>query len=307
MASIIEPLAKKVELFNKDIARILDGLVKGDPAAIERVHELTSGIAKLYQDCKSILNQTNATAASALKTYAILPPPGGQVTISSLRAALEEVQPALNLVTSVIRLIANLASVSTLLQLTISELSKAYGYLNLPGVWLNKAVERTKQQLSKEIEWKRRDIAARSNILYLTSQQKQYTGVLKQIEAKLPPKPAPQMGINGYYSGGTFIYFNDDQPFTMKPLNTTISSNSQNTAVNSVSSSTIDTKVTESQINNVSIRLKDITVQLEKEKLEIKPEIGGIAKDKIYWKKKWKEEEKADAELLKGIKKSFLV
>jgi hypothetical protein len=306
MASIIEPLAKKVELFNKDIARILDGLVKGDPTAIERVHELTSGIAKLYQDCKSTLNQTNATAASALKTYAILPPPGGQVTISSLRAALEEVQPAINLVTSVIRLIANLASINTLLQLSMSELSKAYGYLNLPGVWLNKAVERTKQQLSKEIEWKRRDIAARSNILYLTSQQKQYTGVLKQLEAKLPPKPAPQMGINCYYSGGTFIYFND-QPFTMKPLNTTISSNSQNTAVNSVSSSTIDTKVTESQINNISIRLKDITVQLEKEKLEIKPEIGGIAKDKIYWEKKWKEEEKADAELLKDIKKNFSV
>ena len=314
MDSIIAPLTKKVELFNKDIARVVAGLAKGDPAAVERVHDLTSGIGKLYQDCKSAYSQVNAASQTALKTSMIRSPiqPDGIIVAPSFSYYFGEFMAAIQLVIAVIKLVTNLVSVSTLLQFLMGDLNQAYGYLNTQTIWLNKAVARAKQKTSKNIEWQRRRLAANANILYLTGQQKQYQGVLKQLEAKKQPKPEPQQGINGEYINGTFVYF--DKPTNPKltqaianntaagTTNTTMSNNVQNTNINSVSASTIDPKITDSQINNVTIRLKEITVQLDKEKLELK---SGIPTDEKYWKTKWDKEEAADKQLITDMKKKF--
>ena len=314
MDSIIAPLTKKVELFNKDIARVVAGLAKGDPAAVERVHDLTSGVGKLYQDCKSAYSQVNAASQTALKTSMIRSPiqPDGIIVAPSFSYYFSEFMAAIQLVIAVIKLVTNMVSISTLLQALMSDLTQAYGYLNTQAIWLNKAVARAKQKTSKNIEWQRRRLAAQANILYLTSQQKQYQDVLKQLEAKQQPKPEPQQGINGEYINGTFVYF--DKPTNPKLIqaiadntttgttNTTMSNNAQNTNINTLSASTIDSNVTDSQISNVNVRLEEITVQLDKEKLELS---SGIPNDETYWKTKWDKEEAADKELIKEMKTRF--
>ena len=315
MDSVIKPLVKKVALFNKDLTRTRAGLVKGDPQAVSGIHQLASDIAKLYQDCLSTFTQTKVAMEGALKTFTITP--GGTVTLPSVTYWVKEILPAINLVIEVIKLLTNLFSVSTLLQLAMTEVTKAYNYCGTQTIWLNKAIERSKQKLSKRMEWQRRTIAATINIVYLKGQKKQYETVLSQLSAKLPAKPAPQMGINGYYSGGTFIYY--DKPLntniinaanlsigSYKPgtLNTTMSSNAQNTAVNAVGSSSIDTKVTESQITNITNRLDEIKTQLVKEELELN---SGIKTDKKFWNDRWTKEEIDDKKLLQDIKKKLPV
>lgn len=313
MDSVIKPLVKKVALFNKDLTRTREGLVKGDPQAVSDIHQLASDIAKLYQDCLSAFTQTKVAMEGSLKTFTITP--GGTVTLPSVIYWVKEILPAINLVIEVIKLLTNLFSVSTLLQLVMTEVTKAYNYCRTQTIWLNRAIERSKQKLSKNIEWQRRTIAATINIVYLKGQKKQYETVLSQLSAKLPAKPAPQMGINGYYSGGTFIYY--DKPLntniinaanlsigSYKPgtLNTTMSSNAQNTAVNAAGS--IYAKVTESQITNITNRLDEIKTQLVKEKLEL---TSGIKTDKKFWHDKWTKEEADDKKLLQDIKKKLSI
>lgn len=304
IASIIEPLAKKVKLFDKDLDRIEQGLIKGDPTAIERVKDLSSAISKLYQDCVSTAAQINSTGQLALNTSKIQP--GGSIVTSSFIYYLKEGFAALDLITAVIELITKLISINNVLQLMMGELTSAYEYLNTQTVWLNKAIARTKEKVSKSIEWQRRILAANASIFYLTAQQKRYQNMLSSAEAKLPIKPEPIDGINGEFIDGIFIYYDKPQnPQLIQAIadNANVSQNTSNTTVAYTNPAILDI-TSETQISNIKLRLTEITEKIDKEKLELS---WGIPQDKLYWRKRWSAEEKNDLELLKSIKEKYLV
>ena len=214
--SVIKPLAKKVAIFKSHINDILVGLINGDPEAIKQVKNLQKDLAKFFQECQSsyaTLNsswQTSLSAASGM--YNPMP------MFKMIAFYIGEVIYAIQLIGNLMSLIANLVSITTILVFLTNELLKLQKALNAPLIWLNRSIARAKQRLAKKIEWQKRIIMANLNIIYYTGQQKAYEDVLSQLEAKLPKKPEPQLGINGYYGdNGIFIYY--DKPLNLAVTN----------------------------------------------------------------------------------------
>lgn len=207
MDSILKPLAKKVNVFTDNIGVIARGLGAGDPEAKKRIDGLWKDLANFYQDCQSGYAAVYASWNNAISTAqgAYNPSP----MIKMIVYYIGEVMAAIQLITGLIKLIASVLSISTLLQFFMADIIAIQKALNTAKLWMIKAIERAKQKLMKNIEWIKRKLAANFNKIYLKAQLKAYEAILEQLKSKLPSLPAPKVGLggNGTYINGVFVYF----------------------------------------------------------------------------------------------------
>ena len=303
MQSVIEPLTKKVDIFTTHIATILYGLGAGDPAARVELDGLWKDLANFKQDCQSTLASLSASYENSTATAQSSNNPSPMIKM--IVYYIKEVAAAITLISSLIKLITTLVSISSLLEYLDAKLVNAQQNLNTKTVWLTRALTRTKQKISKTVEWEKRAISAKLEIVYYKSQQKQYTESIAQLQANLPIKPTPVAGLggNGTYVNGSFVYFN--QAYNVPMSSTSMLSNSVSKSVNNLATGSAqppilyNVDVTKSQLQELQNKLDDVTNELVSAQNELSINIPA---DKLYWNNLWKAQEAQDKkDLLNNI------
>jgi hypothetical protein len=305
MDSILKPLANKVAIYTAHIGIITRGLIAGDPIATSQVQNLWKELSNFYQECQSgyaqVYSSYNNSVSTAQAAYNPTP------MIKMIAYYIGEVMAAIQLIANLMKLIASVLSIATILEVLVSELVKLQQSLNMPALWMRKAVDRAKQRLNKNIEWQKRTISANFNVIYLNGQVESYQVISDQLTASLPKPPAPNKGINGTDINGTFVYYDkglstvlSNNPSslaissTSSPVNSTVNNivNSPTAsssvdatiaAANSSISSTTDTNTINDQITSVKEKL----VGLNNELKIAQSEPDNIKRDKKFWNDLW--------------------
>lgn len=182
MDSIIKPLNEKVKAVSEHVAEVVRGLQRGDPAAKQQVQSLFQTVRFLKADFKSTVNSMNASHKNSIKTMAGLYNPGPMVSVIAF--FLTEVLAAVQLLANLLKLIASLISIITVLMVQVMDLEKMYALFNRKALWLSRALTRTKEKGIKNIEWIRRSAVIQPTTAFLNSQKKAYTKLIDNINAK---------------------------------------------------------------------------------------------------------------------------
>jgi hypothetical protein len=265
MQSVIKPLNDKVKTLNVNLAEVLRGLRRGDPEAKKAVSALITSVKNTKSEFTSTVNSMYASYESSVATMAGLYNPMPMVKIIAF--FLQEVLAAIQLLTSLLQLIANLLSVSALLTLLSEDIAAAQGWLNKKMLWLTKSLNRVKEITQKKMEWKKRDYSATYNLAYYKEQKQIVENTLTSLKAKLlnaqqditaPPDP----NVNGEYVNGVFIYFK-----------------------------TSDVKRQEAIIVAVQGKLDEINANIEQNELELSTYIPN---DQAFYRAKWDKEVEQD-------------
>ncbi len=314
--SVIQPLSNKVAIFTSHIGTIVIGLGNGDPEAKKQVQALWKDLSNFYQDCSSGYAQVNASYNHSVAAAQSSSNPTPLIKIISYY--IGEVIAAIQLVSNLIKLIASLISISTIIEYFTSDLLAAQRYLNTKALWLTRSIARAKQKLSKNIEWQKRIISDNLEIEYYIAQEQQYNILLNQLQSQLPPAQTPMAGVNGYYgSDGTFVYYNTTlNPAVVNALNQTTPTNSLTTgtfssisgATNSLNTTTAtqlisnipalpDSQTTDiqNQIEGIKAQLIEINNNLDAAQYDLST---GIPNEKEYYSNLWATQQKQDDEQL---------
>lgn len=292
MQSIIQPLAQKVSIFTSHISVIVRGLADGDPAAKAQIEALWKDLANFKQECSSAWASLNSSYETSISTAQASKNPTPLIRI--IQYYITEVMAAINLIRDLMVLIVSLISISSLLEYITTKLLYYQQNFNTKTLWLTRALTRAKQKLSKSVEWEKRTIAAKLDIVYYTAQQKQYTETLNQLQAKLPVVPAPNPGLggNGTYVNGVFVYFNQTTGSVAQSNSTILSTNVKNSLNSSAATPILyDVSSTKSQVEAVQNKLNTINDELKSANDELNVTIPN---DKKYWTNLWKVQEDQD-------------
>ena len=309
--SIVKPLTGKIQIFNSHLGKILTGLRNGDPAAKKEIENLWQNLSNFLQEAQSAYASVFQARQNAIATATDPKNSPGMIGMIAYYIT-EGIYFVGQFMPALLKLIGDLLSISSLLTYFTADLVKMQQYLNTKLLWLKRALTRTQQKIAKEIEWQKRTITENLNIAYLTAQKKQYQLILAQLQASLPPKPAPADGINGEYINGVFAYY--DMPLNSVTTNALAGNATTSGTANTLkTSSTILAKVaaTNSAANNTTAeelnsQITAVQNQITKLTLDLQNANDELSKfipaDKKFWANKWKEEEDRDrADLLNNF------
>jgi hypothetical protein len=180
MDSIIKPLNNKVKALEQNLSTVVIGLTKGDPSAKKEVQALISSFKSVDADFKSAVSTLKANAEGSAKTIMGLVNPSPMFPV--LIFYTKEVIEAIKLLMSFLKLTAQLLSISTLLSVMSADMIETQKSLNKKLLWLTRSLERLKQKTQKTIEWEKRIITAKMNLVYLESSKKSIENTLKTLK-----------------------------------------------------------------------------------------------------------------------------
>lgn len=265
MQSVIKPLNDKVTILTNNLGTVLRGLRRGDPETTKQVSSLISSIKSTKADFKSTVNSMYASYEASIATMAGLYNPMPMVKIIAF--FLQEAIAAIQLLTNLLKLIANLLSISSLLALISDDILAMQQWLNKKVLWLTRALERVKQKTKKWIEWKQREISANLTLIYLKSNKVTVENTLKLLKDKLANTQQVDLGtpnpdVNGNYQSGVFVYYKASE-----------------------------VKEQEVIINAVQGNLNEIETEIKEKELELSKYIPN---DKKFYEKLWSDAEEKD-------------
>lgn len=180
MQSIIKPLNKKVDVLKTQTAIILSDLIQGKPEATKEVERLWADVLNIKAEFSSTVSAMKASQESSIKTMAGMYNPSPMIPV--LVFYVSEVIAAINLLKSLLELITSIATINTVLTLSITELEDARKVLNVNLIKLTHSVERAKQKTVKNIEWEKRKINAIANLEYLKQNKKALDSTLQTLQ-----------------------------------------------------------------------------------------------------------------------------
>lgn len=273
MESVIKPLNDKVETLNNNLDAVLRSLSRGEPSAKEQVAALLTSVKNTKAEFKATVNSMYASYESSVATMAGLYNPMPMVKIIGF--FLQEALAAIQLLTSLLQLIANLLSINSLLAYLSEDLQVAQQWLNKKLLWLTRKVNRIKEITQKKLEWKQRDYSARATLSYLTSNKQVVENKLielnnKLINAQQTGLQIPEPGTNGSYINGVFVYYK-----------------------------TADVKEQSTIVSAIQYKLDEIKAEIEYNQKELSEYIPN---DQAFYQAKWDREDQQDKDdLIKDV------
>ena len=262
MQSIIKPVTAKVKVLQTNLDTVIRGLVRGDPQAKKQVDNLCDSVKNIKADFTSTINTMYASYEASVITMAGLTNPIPMIKIVAFY--LQEALAAVELLNSLLKLIAGLLSINTIISMLMDDIEMARLWLNKKMLWLTRALARLKQKIMKEIEWAKRYVMAQANLAYLKPRKQAMEALLQRLKDADNAAPPPQAGINGDYdANGNFVYY------YVSP----------------------DKKVVNKNIDIVQNEIDQIDAEMEDSQAELD---SYIQNDKDFWHTKWDKEAKQD-------------
>lgn len=250
---------QKVKALNVSYEYTLRALATGDPQAEESIRELIKSIKHLFADFKSAISQMKY-GVSMSPGFA----PNVGVVINMTIYFIKEIAFAITLFMELMKLASNIMSLSTVLNMFYEDIAKAQKLLSLTKLRVERALNRTKQKINKNIEWQKLAILINFNEKYSEQKKDYYEKMLDSIKKT-------------------------QQIDTKKPSNAM-------TQAEALAYNLQQEKNKQLQINQYA-EVQLVESHLKEAKLEVNSyenQRKALAADKIYWKNRWASEEEED-------------
>lgn len=257
--SVIKPLVNKIHAVNTNYESIVRALSIGDSDAEGSLRQLIVDVKNLFADFKS---------AIAHMKYGVTMSPGFvpnvAVMVKMIIYFVKEIIYAIQLFTELLKLAANVANIRTILNWFYDDIAKAQQLLSLAKLHVERALNRTKQKVTKNIEW-------------------QKLAILINLDEKYSKEKAI------YYETMLTTIKKTQQIDTKKPSN--VMTQAEALAYNLQQEKNKQLQINQyAEVQLVESQLKEATLEVDSYENKRK----ALAEDKRYWKKRWSTEEDQD-------------
>ena len=257
--SVIKPLVNKIHAVNTNYESIVRALSIGDSDAEGSLRQLIVDVKNLFADFKS---------AIAHMKYGVTMSPGFvpnvAVMVKMIIYFVKEIIYAIQLFTELLKLAANVANIRTILNWFYDDIAKAQQLLSLAKLHVERALNRTKQKVTKNIEWQKLAILINLDEKYSEAKEAYYEKMLDAIKKT-------------------------QQIDTKKPSN--VMTQAEALAYNLQQEKNKQLQINQyAEVQLVESQLKEATLEVDSYENKRK----ALAEDKRYWKKRWSTEEDQD-------------
>lgn len=300
--SIVKPLLTQVKATNDQYDQVVQGLATGKPESKQLLKSLIRETKKLFAN----FQEKQATLKASLKQSPGFAPNVG-VMVAMLKFYIQEIIAIVQLISQLMALVAKIIGLKTVIDWIVKDLQTAQKWLQKQVVLAERAANRVRQKVQKNLEWIKTAITIKINEIYSKAQLTYYTKQLNSAKASQVASnntalaqtvntPSTVGVSTNLLSGSTLATTSlrvtgtttkaSDSIYSGGVSDTLFTPNTNNTTLPSTQSAVVTQKI-------VAL-LQDKVDSLTKEVASYPAQRQAIDDDKKLWNTKWAKESAAD-------------